>query len=260
MVYYLFPKTDHSNMSYTFTLSGRDSILSTNIYPPITLDEGIYVLGLIDFVTYNTIPNVDESNNKFHYRENGKQVEIVFPEGSYEIEDIEKYINNHVVIKEVKRPQDVSNVIVKEQENSSLKISPNLNTLMCEIKWDKDIDFAKDNTIGSLLGFERKTLQRNMIHISDHPIDIFKVNTICIDCNLVTNSYTNSKPMHIIHMFYPTVPPGYKIIEHPTNVIYLPINSRSIDQILLKILDQHGNLINFKKELVTIRLHLKKFS
>lgn len=63
--------------------------------------------------------------------------------------------------------------------------------------------------------------------------------------------------MHILHMFYPTVPPGYKIIEVPSNVIYLPTNIKYIDEIILKIIDQDGNLINFKKEFVTVRLHLK---
>lgn len=252
----MYSNSEPGNMSYTFTLSARDSILSANIYPPITLDDNeMYVLGLIDFVTYNTIPNIDNSNNKFHYWEDKEIKEIILPEGSYEIEDIERYINSHILRKKI-----TSNVIVKEQEDNLLTIKPNLNTLKCEIKWDKDIDFTKENSIGSLLGFDKQRLAKNEKHISNHPIDIFKVNAICIDCNLVINSYTNSKPMHIIHMFYPSVPPGYKIMEHPTNVIYLPINTRSIDQILLKILDQHGNIVNFKKELVTIRLHLKKFS
>lgn len=250
-------------MSYTFTLSAKESVLSTNIYPPITLDDNeTYVLGMIDFVTYNTIPNVDESNNKFHYRDGKDVKEITLPEGSYEIEDIERYINNQLAnnSKAVKKQTTSSNTIVKEQEDTGLRIKPNLNTLKCEISWNKDIDFTTDNSIGSLLGFDKQTLKKHSRHVSNHPINIFKVNAICIDCNLITNSYTNSKQMHIIHMFYPSVPPGYKIIEHPNNVIYLPINTRRIDNILLKILDQHGNIINFKEELVTIRLHLKKLS
>lgn len=54
-------------MSYTFTFSARKSILSTKIYPPIILaDNENYVMGLIDFMTFNTIPNIDETNNKFY--------------------------------------------------------------------------------------------------------------------------------------------------------------------------------------------------
>lgn len=226
-------------------------------YPAITLDnDGMYALGLIDFVTYNTIPNVDSSNNKFHYKVDKKLKVITLPEGSYEIEDIRNYINS-----EIKRDKELTeNVIIKEEEDdkNSLLLSANLNTQKCEIKWKYEVDFTQDNSIGKLLGFEKIILKENMIHISNHPINIFKVNVICVDCNLVTNSYTNDKPMHTIHMFYPTVPPGYKIVEHPINVIYLPINTREINEILLKIADQDGNPVNFKKELVTIRLHLKK--
>lgn len=81
-------------MSYTFTLSGKESVLSTTIYPPIVLNENEqYVLGLINFESYNSIPNVDSSNNVFHYGENQQ---IVIPEGSYEIGDIQKYLTGMI--------------------------------------------------------------------------------------------------------------------------------------------------------------------
>lgn len=243
-------------MSYMFTLSDKESILSTKIHPPITLDDdATYVLGLIDFVSYNTIPNVDKTNNKFHYYSGGKLEEITLAEGSYEIGDIEKFLN-----RQIKKREAHSNRIVKEEEHTHLMIKPNMNTLRCEIKWCKQIDFTRDISIGSLLGFDKKKLPENVKHISDHPIDIFKVNAICVDCNLISNSYSNNKLIHIIHMFYPTVAPGFKIIQHPSNVIYLPVNARVIDEICVKILDQDGRLVNFNGELVTVRLHLKKFS
>lgn len=136
----------------------------------------------------------------------------------------------------------------------------NHNTLQCEIKCNKKIDFSKKNSIGNLLGFGKKQLEPNKKHISEHPVDIFKVNSICVECNLVTNSYNNGELVHIIHLFYPTVPPGFKIVEKPSNVIYLPISTRYIDEIVLKITDQEGKLVNFRNELVTIRLHLKRIS
>ena len=52
-------------------------------------------------------------------------------------------------------------------------------------------------------------------------------------------------------MFYPVTPPGFKIVKKPTNVIYLLINTRYIDNILLKITDQDGKLVNFRNELIT---------
>jgi hypothetical protein len=108
------------------------------------------------------------------------------------------------------------------------------------------------------LGFEPRKLTSNKLHTSDFPVDIMRVNMIRIECNIATNSYRNGEPVHIIHSFYPTDPPGYKIVENPRNVIYLPINTRIIHNISLKIIDQNGFPVNFRKEVVTVTLHLRK--
>jgi len=55
------------------------------------LSDGDYELGL-DFETYNTISNVNSSNDKFF--EDDK--EIVIPEGSYEIYNINKYLKRAI--------------------------------------------------------------------------------------------------------------------------------------------------------------------
>ncbi len=248
-------------MSYTFTLSGRETILSSKIYPPIVLsDNEEYALGLINFESYNSIPNVDKTNNRFHYRKNS---EIIIPEGSYEIQDINQFIKNYFqlnsyTLKKPKKNVSEQETLIPDKEEPFVVIEANNNTLQCEIKANVKIDFTKENSIGKLLGFNKKVLEANKRYVSENPIDIFKVNSICIECNLVTNSYNNGKLVHIIHMFYPTSPPGHKIVEKPTNVIYLPISMRYINEITLKITDQDGNLINFRNELITIRLHLKK--
>lgn len=233
-------------MSYTFTLSQRSSVLSAKIYPPIILNENNnYAIGLVNFVSYNSIPNVDSTNNVFHYDDNKT---IILPEGTYEIRDIDNYIRFYIE----------NEVSEEEEEPPIIHISSNRNTLKCEVKSNKQIDFRKPNNIGSLLGFIPTILEPNIRHKSNFPINIFKVNVINIECNLVTNSYNNGEHRHILHVFYPNVLPGTKIVENPLNVIYLPINAKYIDEIILKITDQDGNLINFKEEIVTIRLHLKR--
>lgn len=60
------------------------------------------------------------------------------------------------------------------------------------------------------------------------------------------NSFSNST---LVHMFYPNFPPGYEIVQNPTNVIYLPINTQFISDIILKIIDQKGKIVNFIEEL-----------
>lgn len=112
-------------------------------------------------------------------------------------------------------------------------------------------------TIGPLLGFSSRKLRPHDMHRLDMRVNINSVNTIRIECNLVSGSYVNNKAVHTIHEFAPTVPPGYKIIEVPRNVIYLPVNVKQITSIIVRLVDQDDNLINFRKELITVRLHLK---
>ena len=219
----------------SFTLSGDKSILSHRYFPPIELDESKnYSIGLTHFVVYNSVPNVDESNNVFHF---GDQT-IIIPIGSYELEDIENYL--------------------KQTLGDEISLTANQNTLRCEIKGSKDIDFSKPKSIGSLLGFPRVKLKAKQLHSSTHPVDIVKLNVIVIDCNIATGAYINERESHAIYQFAPVTSPGYKIIEVPHNILYLPVKRKQIDNITLSITDQEGRLLNFRGETITVGLHLKE--
>ena len=57
----------------------------------------------------------------------------------------------------------------------------------------------------------------------------------------------------MIHELFLDLPPGYKIIEISSQVIYLPVTVKSIDYLHLHIFDQKGDLVNFRGEKITIR-------
>lgn len=226
-----------SDRSFTFTFTGNQSILESVYFPPIELSsEKNYVLGLVDLYTYNSIPNIQENCNKFYV---GEQV-IVIPDGSFEIDAIEKYLINVLTKKKI-----------------SLSLKANNNTLRCEIFCSEEINFDKKDSIHQLLGFTQKKLEANKLHLSDQPINIIKVNSIRIECNIIDGAYINGQKVYTIHEFFPSVPPGFKIIEIPKKVIYLPVKTRIISNIQLRIVDQNGNLVNFRGENISIRLHLK---
>lgn len=224
-------------MSFTLTINGYSSQLVANYFPPIELKQD-YVCGLISFDSYHTIPNVDVENNLFHIGD--KIIEI--PIGSYELKDI-------------------STKITDEYESYSLgfvNIKANYNTLQTEIYTSREpIYFDKEHSIGGLLGYSKRILKPETNHTSDNPIDITKINTISVECNIINGSYINEVSAHTIHQFSLRVSPGYKITEIPINVIYLPVNSRQINTLVLRVVDQGGNLINFRGEKISIRLHLK---
>lgn len=231
-------------MSYTFTFSERSSVLSAEFFPPIELDEhSDYEIGMLCFDTYNTIPNVDESNNKFHF-DGDKQLTI--PNGTYEVQDIADYIREHVTT--YNTPEKVYHVMIET----------NNNTMHTTLKTTVTVDFSQPNSIGSLLGFDKRILEPQMKHLSDKVIDVFSVNTLRIECNIASGSYLNGRPAHTVYEFFPNTPAGYKIVEAPSPVIYVPITVRSVDRITLKVVDQLQRIVNFRGEEVTIRLHLRK--
>ena len=73
------------------------------------------------------------------------------------------------------------------------------------------------------LGFSPHVLGAKIFHKSDSPVSIIKVNSLEIECNITTLTYTNDNNVHTIQEFFLTVSPGYKIVEIPSHVIYLTI-------------------------------------
>lgn len=266
--------------SIALTLTQNSSQLVARYFPAIDLSDGEYVCGLIDFQTFNSIPNVDESNNLFHYgyknvKADGDKKEVKPNYGSEDnsIADPPPAKVQNVPILKKKRPftsiqiptgsyelNDLNNYLQKALNKSVvLNLAANKNTLQCEILCSQPIDFSQPNSIGPLLGFRRnERLKENVLHESSSPADILKVNIIRIECNIIKGSYFNNQPSHTIHEFSPKVPPGYKIVEVPRNVIYFPVTVKSIHDLNLSIVDQRNQPINFRGESITIRLHIKK--
>lgn len=223
-------------MSYSFVLTGKSSTLTVEFNPPIHLDDNYeYAIGLVNFETFNSIPNIEEGSNFFIL----DKVYIRIPPGCYEVEDIANFIKKDI------------------GDKKTFELTANNNTLRTHLISSGHIKFEK-GTIAKLLGFEYQDIPANTLAVSDHPADIFKVNAINIDCSIAEGSFVNGTPVHVIHQFFPSVPPGFKIIETPQNVIYFPVIVNVVDKITVKLVDQEGELINFQEEAVTLRLHLKR--
>lgn len=239
--------------SITLTLNSNESHLHTQYFPPIDISDGEYVCGLVDFQTFNTIPNVDKRNNKFHFEFVNKDSKkfnsfttkkvIEIPTGTYELDQIAEILKKKMAL-----------------SNMELSLVANKNTNRCELYSSAGIDFSEPNSIGSLLGFEPKRYSSETLYISESIAQIFHVNIIRIECDIMRGSYINNNPAHTIHEFSLKVPPGYKIIEVPSNVIYFPVTVKSISAVNIVCVDQENRPINFQGETITVRIHIKKLN
>lgn len=222
--------------SLTLTLSGESSILESYYFLPIELcPHKTYVLGFIESLTFNSIPNIEKKSNKIYINNES----YTLPTGSYEITDINDYIQKVI-------PEDIN-----------FSLTANNNTLQSVIKCSHKVDLTPKDSISKLLGFKKVKLPANQFHTSSAPVRILKFNVLRVECNITRGAYINDQKVHTIHEFFPAVPPGFKIIGIPSKIIYKPITVKSINHLQLKIVDENGNLVNFRGETITIRLHLK---
>lgn len=221
-------------MSITITFTGNKSKLETNFNPPLHIDNE-YECGLLFFSALNSIPNVNNNRNVFIYGDN----KLILPCGTYDLYDINEYLNDNM-------------------KNAYIQLIPNNNTLTCSLYCSETVNFDADSSIGPLLGFSNTLLEANKWHESPNQVNIQPVSVIRVECDLVQGSYINGLPSHIIHEFTPNIPPGYRYIEVPKKVIYFPVNKINISSINIKILDENGKCIDFRKENILVRIHLRK--
>lgn len=222
-------------MSFTVSITGKDSSLTTNYSPTLEL-RGEYECGLLYFSTFNSIPNIDERNNKFYY---GSNKVIVIPEGSYEFQDICDFLKSNI-------------------KGAALRMTCNNNTLKTNIFCSEDVNFSKSDSIGKTLGFGTQMIKANISSESQYPISILSTTIVRIECDVVSGSFVNGKASHIIYEFVPNVPPGYRIIESPKNIIYFPVNHSSISAINIRLLDTENKEVNLRGEEVQLYLHFRK--
>ena len=227
--------------SLTITLAGKSSVLESNFLPPIELyPNKKYGIGVVELLTYNSIPNIKPGCNKFYV---SNWDPIVLPTGSYEISDLNVLLTS-----------------LLQKTNNKFSLQINRNSLHTLIDCDLPINFEKEDSIGPLLGFKSKVLTPGNLHTSDYIANIFNSSVVRVDCDLARGAYLNGKPTHTVHEFFPNVAAGYKIIELPTPIIYLPLSRNLIDRIVVKIIDQNNEIVNFRGEDIVIRLHIKQFN
>ena len=125
------------------------------------------------------------------------------------------------------------------------------------LKKNNKVDFRKDNSINSLLGFH-SNLYKAGFHESENMVNILTINSILVNIYIIAGSYVNGFTQPKIYSFFPDISPGYKIIENRHNLIYLTITSDTIHSISISLTDQNGNELNLRGENLSMRFHLRE--
>ena len=239
--------------SFQIIVSNNKSNFNTKISPAIELEKGKeYEIALVNLETYYPFPNIDETNNVFVYSHDQAQTwtKIKIPTGSYEIDDL-----NNTIRFEMEKAGHYDEV----NNDSYISISANSNTLksILIIESGYQVDFYHQNSISKVLGFTGTKYEEGF-HESENVVDILRINSILVNIDIISGSYVNGTTKSTIYSFFPKVSPGYKIIESPVNLVYLPITLDTIDSLNVTITDQDDHLLNLRNEKLTIRFHIRE--
>lgn len=240
-------------MVSTLSLTTKTSEFDVNFHPAIDLEDEKWEMGLLNFQSFNTIPNIDSTNNKFHF-DNGKGV-VTIPEGAYEVAQVIE----HIISKVDEYYHERRDPDTEDEEVRILLLEADVKTLKTTIWCVYPIDFTQENSIGPFLGFtDKEKLEARTTYDSPSTLNISKVNVIRVLTNITTGAYVNEKPTQVIYEFTLAVDSGYRISSVPQNIIYFPIIVKKITNLHISVCDQNFNLVNFRGEQISILLHLRK--
>ena len=258
VVHYLKSVASHvePKPSYYITVSGKSSSIQTSFNPPLMFpSECHYEIACCGVETYYSFPNISDHNNKVQVSfDEGKSWTLLeIPKGCYNIDAINAVLRR--LIKKIK----------KGDKKDYLCLVPNKSTFQSILTLTKLwVDFRGNRgSLGTVLGFDEKIYkdddgeEGSGRHESQHIVNILRVNTILVHCDVVNLSRRNGIPSPVIYNFFPNVPPGYKIVDKPRNLIYLPLTLNIISQMTCWLTDQEGKALDLRGEELSITFHIK---
>ena len=144
---------------------------------------------------------------------------------------------------------------IKEDYHVNISANSNTQKSVLILEEDYQVDFNRKNSIAKVFGFTN-AIYTGGFHESENVVNIFSINSILVNMDIISGSYVNGTTRNTIYSFFPKVSPGYKIIESPANLVYLPITLGVIDSPGVSITDQDDHLLNLRNEKLMIRFRI----
>ena len=231
--------------SHYIQVNGKKSTIQTVFSPPITFPSGCtYELACTGVETYFSFPNIGEHNNTIRVKIKDRSWRTLqIPTGSYELSSINTTLKRLIEVKDDKS-------FCLSANNSTLKSILTLG--------DKtEVDFNVDNSLCTVLGFEKKKYSGPKRFESENIVSILRVNSILVNCDIVKYSTRDGISAPVIYDFFPLVGPGQKIVSRPRNLIYLPLTLNVISRMTVWLTDQNGEELDLRGENVSVTFHVR---
>ena len=236
-----------------FILKGSGADLSLNLPEAVNIPEGYEAsIGLKNFSTYNTIPNVQKNvNNAIRIQTPASPEWKTFhlETGAWELISIAESLYTWIE-HQWPRLQDV---------RKDFNLSGEIATSRCVFTFKNEygVDFNVENSMCTLLGF-RKTdrISGRGIHKASQIANIARVTQLLFHCNIVETSWFNDVHVPLLYNCVVDVPSGYRLFRDVQNISYKKLNTPSIHFIHLWLEDQDRRLVDIRKDLLMVTLSL----
>ena len=144
----------------------------------------------------------------------------------------------------------------KEETDGNVIIEPDRNTMKSKMeKKQRAFSFDVENSIAPLLGF-RKMVYKKVKYTSQKIVDIMGFSNINIHCNVISGVKDSGNNTDILYTFNLTEPSGYLINIIPNNILYQNVTKDRIEYIGFPIKDEHGRPIDVNGDVLSFTLHL----
>ena len=198
---------------------------------------------------FNDLKELVEANNQQHTKH-----PITIPE--FEIQDDSIEIELTPGVYEL---VDINNAIKQKIHGSDydfkIDIIPDTISMKSVLTTSNSIHF--NSRLNILLGFTNKDYPPGT-HTSEKPVMITTTDKVHLKCDCVDGSIVNGIREQILFSFNLSAPPGYKIINNPTTVLYKKINKTRLDQIQFFLEDSNHNPVDFNNETLTFTIQIIK--
>ena len=233
----------------------NESTHEEHLFQPLQTNNKKFKIAITFLSAYNGIFNVTNSNNKFYFTKSISDYElyivISIPPGAHEIESLNDEIKRIIIDDEY-----------FTEDTYPFAIKPNFSTLgsIVEISNEESaISFKASDSIGSLLGFNKRTIY-DEYNLSDNPVDILSFDNIFIETNIAQGMTFKGRRSGIIFNFVMDVDPGYRYIHkfHGGVQWYMLETNDFISSINFKLKNENGELVSFNGQSVSFRLSIKE--